>query len=106
MSQQGGKQQLTSNIVDISLVLMGALLLPIYFFIFRFDENIFNMLQRTHVVVLSLYALIYINFIKKECFNTNELRYRAFNLVFTYSMFIFFLMFLMYIVRIFLGNGR
>ena len=100
-SAPSNQQALTSNVVDVSLIMLGAVLLPMYFVIFLYDEHIFNMLQCTHVIVLSLYALLYINYIKQECFNANETRYRAFNLTFTYTMFIFFLMFVMYMYRIF-----
>lgn len=98
-----GQQAFTSNVIDVTLMLLGALLLPIYFAIMKYDEQIFNMLQCTHVMIVSLYAVLYINYIKKECFGADELRYRAFNLVFTYTMFVFFLMFVMYIVRVFRG---
>lgn len=101
-----GQQAYTSNVIDVTLIMLGALLLPIYYSIFLFDEHIFNMLQCTHVMVISLYAVIYINYIKKECFGANEMRYRAFNLVFTYTMFIFFLMFVMYILRIFAARKK
>jgi hypothetical protein len=99
--QTGGRQQLKSNVIDVTLILLGALLLPIYFIIFQYDEFIFNMLQCSHVMIVSLYAVLYVTYIKKECFGANEIRYRAFNIVFVYTMFVFFFMFLMYIVRIF-----
>lgn len=102
----GGAQTLSSNVVDVAMILLGAVLLPIYVVIYRYDERIFNMLQCTHVMLVSLYALIYINFLKKKCFYKNELRYNVFNIVFTYTMFIFFLMFAMYIVRIFASWKR
>ena len=97
-------QPLTSNVIDIALIMLGALLLPVYFVIFKYDEHIFNMLQCTHVMVLSLYAVLYINYIKSQCFNGNEVYFRAFNLTFTYTMFIFFLMFVMYVIRIFMSG--
>lgn len=102
----GGAQQLKSNVVDVTLILLGALLLPIYFAIYMYDELVFNMLQCTHVMIISLYAVLYINFIKQECFGANEIRYRAFNMTCIYTMFVFFLMFALYIVRIIVGSGR
>ena len=99
-----GTQQFSSNVVDVTLILLGAVLLPVYWAIFQYDEFIFNMLQCSHVMLISLYAVIYINYVKKTCFGADELRYRAFNIVFTYTMFIFFMMFVMYIVRIFLSR--
>ena len=101
-----GKAEFKSNVIDVSLILLGALLLPVYVVIFLYDEFIFNMLQCTHVMVTSLFAVLYINYIKKECFGADEVRYRAFNIVFTYTMFIFFLMYVSYIVRIFYNRGR
>jgi hypothetical protein len=101
----GGVEQMKSNIVDVSLILLGGLLFPVYISIYIFDESIFNMLQCTHVMMISLFALLYINFIKKECFSINEMRYRAYNVVFTYTMFLFFLMFLWYIIRIFMNRS-
>lgn len=106
IANYGGKQTLKSNVIDVTLILLGALLLPIYFAIYMYDELIFNMLQCTHVMVVSLYAVLYINFIKKECFGADELRYRAFNMTCIYTMFVFFLMFVLYIIRIVLGQRR
>ena len=104
--QTGGEKQFKSNVIDVSLVLLGALLLPIYYIIYIYDEHIFNMLQCSHVMIVSLFAVLYINYIKKECFGADELRYRAFNLVFTYTMFVFFLMFVMYVFQIFMKRGK
>ena len=97
-------KEYSSNVVDVTLILLGAVLLPVYYAIFQYDEFIFNMLQCSHVMLVSLYAVIYLNYIKQTCFDSDELRYRAFNIVFTYTMFIFFLMFILYIVRIFLNR--
>jgi hypothetical protein len=100
----GGEKSLSSNVFDIMLLLLGALLLPVYWVIFKYDEFIFNMVQCAHVILVSLYAVIYINYIKKECFAANELRYKAFNFIFMYTMFIFFILFVSYIARILLNN--
>ena len=97
----GGVTAYTSNVIDVSLILLGAVLLPMYLVVYQYDERIFNMLQCTHIILMSLYAVLYINYIKKECFAANEARYRAFNVVFTYTMFIFFIMFVWYVWRIF-----
>ncbi|KAG2485354.1 hypothetical protein HYH03_015935 [Edaphochlamys debaryana] len=104
--QTAGEKQLASNVVDVTLILLGALLLPIYLVVYRFNEHIFNMMQCTHIMVVSLFAVLYVNLIKKECFGANEVHYRAFNLVFVYTMFLFFLMFLFYIIMIFMDRKK
>jgi hypothetical protein len=96
-----GTQTFTESVINIALVMLGALMLPMYYAIYKYDPRIFNMLQCAHVICISLYALLYVNYIKKQCFAVNELRYRAYNWSFIYTMFIFFGMFLFYIGAIF-----
>ena len=103
---------LTTNIVEVALLFIGAIILPIYIYVYQYNATVFNMLQSAHVILLSLFAILYMNYVRpnqcKQLYQSNQhddddARYQtAFNCIFIYTLVIFFLMFCMYMLQIYM----
>lgn len=100
---------LTNNIVDVALIFVGAVLLPIYIYIYQYNPVVFSMLQCIHVILLCLYAILYVNYIRQSRHYKTETRERyhtAFNCIVLYTLAIFAIFFFMFMFKVYLATTR
>lgn len=87
---------LRASATDVGLVVIGLVLLPLYWAIYRYNPLIFNMLQCAHVILVCLYTLMYANYLQRECVEKQKhtTGLRALNIVMIFTMILFFLLFI------------
>lgn len=92
---------LRSNVIDVTFILLGAALVPVYFLVYRESVELFNIMQSIHVILVSLYVVLYLNTNKSHCFESTDVGYNILNIVTVYTMFMFFFMLILYVYRFF-----